>query len=881
MTVLSKPTVKVKYKHKKCSLDNILFDKDFSVDLNKYIKNAHLVADHVSHFIRLYVIFLFDTNKSLPIVDAEFFKLCSFVIMKKGQGKTVNKDKIKDLIKFYDDVYSKLGYTENDKISSLHLSQILGYIATEYNTAVENNIKLNFINYVNRYVNAFYIDKNKFIVSDKKTIEVLELEYLKKLYPIVGDLINKIKFLIQLNFPHNKNKIMDKDKKQLLNILLKIKHKYVAKYNNICKKLKFIPKLKDLDKNKIYTLNDVDLDISLIEKLNSEYITTIKTKNLGFIHKRKVRDEQLKLLKVELHKVKKDIIEETNNADPKYRDFILNFRNNILPIYDKNNFTLLEYLKENPQAFIKTLIIMVKKLEEKNYKLFQFLPLYSSFIQRYIKFDTKILIEIFKDDNKNEYLNNIKKYENVIWKEIFKIDTKIFKMGKTSGYAFDYTIVTNGITASIGFISDHQNNIKNKKIESSKNAKRVNKDLLKQFDNDEDKEKFKVQKIEKKQKEQLKKKIEIKNKAKEKKAEFKKLSKQQQEKIKNDNKRKNKEFLYIDELNDNELKTINKKLKKNKIATLDPGKKNLIYMRNNEDVKLRYSNREHLVKTKRLVYGKRLEKLKDNLKIINNEKKLSILSSKTVNIKEFKEYIKERNNIMMDMFNKYSDVKFRKLKWYSYINTKRTEDNLINKIKKTFGEDIIIFYGDWSIGKQMANFISTPNLSLKRKIAEHFSVYNIDEYNTSKLSNVTFNECENLIVKDKFGNFRELHSVLTYQKEITETESEPKILVKCHINRDNNSSKNMMYIINFYLKYKRFPKKFTRSVNKKMTEGKNIMGIINEIKKEKEVKIKDYNKKEELKDLFKNQCNKKFNVTKCSVIVESLKGQLQWDHKKI
>ena len=42
--------------------------------------------------------------------------------------------------------------------------------------------------------------------------------------------------------------------------------------------------------------------------------------------------------------------------------------------------------------------------------------------------------------------------------------------------------------------------------------------------------------------------------------------------------------------------------------------------------------------------------------------------------------------------------------------------------------------GDWSIGKQMKNFISTPNLGLKRKLIEHYNVYNLDEFRTSLLN---------------------------------------------------------------------------------------------------------------------------------------------------
>jgi len=62
---------------------------------------------------------------------------------------------------------------------------------------------------------------------------------------------------------------------------------------------------------------------------------------------------------------------------------------------------------------------------------------------------------------------------------------------------------------------------------------------------------------------------------------------------------------------------------------------------------------------------------------------------------------------------------------------------MLKKIEKKYSKDHIIIIGDWSIGKQMRNFISTPNLSLKRKLQERFKVYNIDEYRTSCLNHKT------------------------------------------------------------------------------------------------------------------------------------------------
>ena len=68
----------------------------------------------------------------------------------------------------------------------------------------------------------------------------------------------------------------------------------------------------------------------------------------------------------------------------------------------------------------------------------------------------------------------------------------------------------------------------------------------------------------------------------------------------------------------------------------------------------------------------------------------------------------------------------------------------------------------------MRNFISTPNVTLKRKLQETFKVYNIDEFRTSCLSYKTEEVCENLYLKfkkDKIQKERKIHSILTYQME--------------------------------------------------------------------------------------------------------------------
>jgi len=151
----------------------------------------------------------------------------------------------------------------------------------------------------------------------------------------------------------------------------------------------------------------------------------------------------------------------------------------------------------------------------------------------------------------------------------------------------------------------------------------------------------------------------------------------------------------------------------------------------------------------------------------------------------------------------YQNDIFRKYKWYGYINRQKAEAKLIEAIKDKFGENVTIVYGDWSIGQQMRNFISTPNLRLKRKVAEHFQVYNIDEYRTSCINCKTLERNENMYLPDKKGVYRKMHSILTYQMSNKR---------RGCINRDNNAVNNMITITEQFIKDRTRPKVFVRGV---------------------------------------------------------------------
>jgi hypothetical protein len=298
--------------------------------------------------------------------------------------------------------------------------------------------------------------------------------------------------------------------------------------------------------------------------------------------------------------------------------------------------------------------------------------------------------------------------------------------------------------------------------------------------------------------------------------EYKLKTNEEKEKIKEDlDKEKHKNFPYLDELNDeqyNNLKTSN-------WIVNDPGKRCLLYLKSANGKQLRYTNKNHLKNTKRLKYQKLLQNYKNKLKISSIEKELTNYNSKTCNIIKFKDFIKNKTKVNNKLFKIYKNKIFRKYKWYSYINNKKAETNLIRKIKLTFGNNLTICYGDWSIGKQMRNFISTPNLGLKRKLAEHFKIYNLDEFRTSclhckllKNKKYLIKRTNNMYLLDKKNRPHKIHSVLTYKMENKR--------IGC-INRDLNAVNNMVLLVKQFLIDKTRPKKFNRTFKLKPKNNDN------------------------------------------------------------
>ena len=153
-----------KYRTMKCPLKNIIIDQRNTETLFDAVQRTHKLVIQAYQFIRLWILKKYHDKKNIPEITEDTIKMTFKTLSEKSIGgpkpKGENAELLNEFAKFYKDEYSKMEYK---KISALNLSQILGYMAIDMLTNIENNIKLNFISYVKRFVNSsFKKEHNEF-----------------------------------------------------------------------------------------------------------------------------------------------------------------------------------------------------------------------------------------------------------------------------------------------------------------------------------------------------------------------------------------------------------------------------------------------------------------------------------------------------------------------------------------------------------------------------------------------------------------------------------------------------------------------------------------------------------------------------------------------
>ena len=266
---------------------------------------------------------------------------------------------------------------------------------------------------------------------------------------------------------------------------------------------------------------------------------------------------------------------------------------------------------------------------------------------------------------------------------------------------------------------------------------------------------------------------------------------------------------YIDELTDYT------QLQNKKLVAIDPGLCDLIYCVDNDNKEantFRYSQDQRRKETKKKKYSKiqlelKQEKIAGNRTIIELETELSKLNKKSLNLTKFKEYIQKKSEINGLLFSFYEKYIFRKLRLQSYRNTQKSEQKMMNRFKKIFGNEneVIVCFGDYEQKKHMKFKEPTKGKGMRTLFRKSgFQTYLVDEFRTScRCSKCEIGICSKTMVRENPKPFRN-GSIMVHG------------LICCkngcgYWNRDTNGATNIYKIASNAIHNKERPSYLSRS----------------------------------------------------------------------
>lgn len=248
----------------------------------------------------------------------------------------------------------------------------------------------------------------------------------------------------------------------------------------------------------------------------------------------------------------------------------------------------------------------------------------------------------------------------------------------------------------------------------------------------------------------------------------------------------------------NITETEKENLKDKTIIAIDPNKSDLLYCVDGMDKEsnhFRYTQDQRRKETKIKKYRNIREELSKTVMENNNtvkdlETELSKNNDKnSLNFTKYCDYLVLKNNVNFKLWEHYQNYIYRKLNLNVYLNTLRSEQNLIKNINEKFGspKDTIICIGDWEQYMQMKFKEPTKGKGFRDLFRKYgYIVYLVDEHKTS---------CKCSICEGDNENFRERIS----PKPNKTNKSLVHGLLKCKSckmlwNRDENSSNNIYLI---------------------------------------------------------------------------------------
>jgi len=164
-------------KTNKDNIKNIVRNDDTLKKLNEIVINTHKIVIHAYNFIKLYCLYLYEHDKTIPLIDKEFIMDVFKAITKRkcnsgGYREDNMPQQQKELITFYKDHYKNV-VVKDEELYYDKMSYILAYEAIDIEKNINVNIQEHFIRHFNKFVNVSFDlkQKNDEITKSKITKE--------------------------------------------------------------------------------------------------------------------------------------------------------------------------------------------------------------------------------------------------------------------------------------------------------------------------------------------------------------------------------------------------------------------------------------------------------------------------------------------------------------------------------------------------------------------------------------------------------------------------------------------------------------------------------------------------------------------------------------
>lgn len=119
-----------------------------------------------------------------------------------------------------------------------------------------------------------------------------------------------------------------------------------------------------------------------------------------------------------------------------------------------------------------------------------------------------------------------------------------------------------------------------------------------------------------------------------------------------------------------------------------------------------------------------------------------------------------------------------------YYMKRSSKDRLLDKIGDTYGEECILYFGDWSRSDQVKGCTPSPTKGIRKLVSKRFLVVDVDDHRTSKI----YNYCCGVLTRYRNRRGKLSHSRLQCTSCKQDAKGRPRF-----VDRDRNAAANILW----------------------------------------------------------------------------------------